>query len=63
MKILLVNAPPLKTLGITGQIYPPLGILYLASYARERRIELEIKAIAGYKENRETGKQGNRLHI
>lgn len=54
MKVLLVNAPPLKTLGITGQIYPPLGILYLASYAREKRNDLEIKAIDGYKENRAT---------
>ncbi len=50
MKVLLVNAPPLKILGITGQIYPPLGILYLASYAREKRPDFEIKAIDGYKE-------------
>lgn len=49
MKVLLVNAPPLKTLGITGQIYPPLGILYLASYAREKRKDLDIRAIDGYK--------------
>lgn len=48
MKILLLNAPPLKTFGITGQIYPPLGILYLASYARRKRSDLEIKAIDGY---------------
>ncbi|MFQ5456534.1 MAG: B12-binding domain-containing radical SAM protein [Nitrospirota bacterium] len=53
MKILLLNAPPLKTLGITGQIYPPLGILYLASYAREKRGDFEIKAIDGYKEDRQ----------
>ena len=52
MKVLLVNAPPLKTLGITGQIYPPLGILYLASYARERIKGLEVRAIDGYKEDR-----------
>jgi len=53
MKVMLVNAPPLKMLGITGQIYPPLGILYLASYVREKRNEGEIKAIDGYKEDRE----------
>lgn len=52
MKILLVNAPPLKTFGITGQIYPPLGILYLASYVRQKRSDLKIHAIDGYKENR-----------
>ncbi len=52
MRLLLVNAPPLKTFGITGQIYPPLGILYLASYVRQRRNDLQIRAIDGYKENR-----------
>ena len=48
MKVLLINAPPLKTFGITGQIYPPLGILYLASYSRQKRNDLEFKAIDGY---------------
>ena len=51
MKILLLNAPPLKTVGITGQIYPPLGILYLASYVRQHLKDIEIKAIDGYQEN------------
>jgi anaerobic magnesium-protoporphyrin IX monomethyl ester cyclase len=51
MKILLLNAPPLKTFGITGQIYPPLGILYLASYVREKYNNVQIQAIDGYKEN------------
>jgi len=51
MKILLLNAPPLRTFGITGQIYPPLGILYLASYVREKRNDVQIQAIDGYKEN------------
>lgn len=51
MKVLLVNAPPLMTFGITGQIYPPLGILYLVSYAREKRKDFEFKAIDGYKGN------------
>lgn len=53
MKVLLINAPPLKTFGITGQIYPPLGILYLASYAREKRKDFEFKAIDGYKEDKQ----------
>ena len=53
MKILLLNAPPLKTMGITGQIYPPLGILYLASYAKKHLNGIEFKAIDGYRENRE----------
>ncbi len=52
MKMLLVNAPPIKELGITGQIYPPLGILYLAAYARKHMDNLEIKAIDGYKEDK-----------
>lgn len=51
MKVLLINAPPLQSLGITGQMYPPLGILYLASYAREHIPGLEIKAIDGYHED------------
>jgi len=52
MKVLLLNAPPLKIFGITGQIYPPLGILYLASYARWKIKGVEIRAIDGYKEDR-----------
>jgi radical SAM superfamily enzyme YgiQ (UPF0313 family) len=49
VKIFLLNAPPLKKIGIVGQIYPPLGILYLASYA-EKKIpnKLEFKALDGY---------------
>jgi radical SAM superfamily enzyme YgiQ (UPF0313 family)/glycosyltransferase involved in cell wall biosynthesis len=53
MRILLLNAPPLKKMGITGQIYPPLGILYLASYARQHIKDVEFKAIDGYKEHEE----------
>ncbi len=51
MKILLVNAPPLKELGVTGQIYPPLGILYLAAYARTIVKNLELGVIDGYQED------------
>ncbi|MFA7402932.1 MAG: radical SAM protein [Pelobacteraceae bacterium] len=40
----------MKTMGVVGFMYPPLGILYLASYARENLAGLEIKAIDGYQE-------------
>jgi radical SAM superfamily enzyme YgiQ (UPF0313 family) len=50
MKVLLLNAPPAKTMGVVGFIYPPLGILYLASYARQNMKGLELKAIDGYQE-------------
>ena len=50
MKILLLNAPPLKRFGIVGQIYPPLGVLYLASYLRKENNNFEIKVIDGYHE-------------
>lgn len=52
MKVLLINAPPLKELGITGEIYPPLGILYLAAYARKHIKDLQIKVLDGYKEDK-----------
>jgi len=51
VKILLINAPPLESLGITGQMYPPLGILYLASYARKHMSNLEFRVIDGYQED------------
>lgn len=51
MKVLLLNAPPVKTMGVVGFIYPPLGILYLASFARERMDGLELMAIDGYQED------------
>ena len=50
MKILLLNAPPLRRFGIVGQIYPPLGILYLAAYLREYDNCHDIKVIDGYHE-------------
>ncbi|MCK5000853.1 MAG: cobalamin-dependent protein [Anaerohalosphaera sp.] len=52
MKVLLVNAPPIKMIGITGQIYPPLGILYLASYVRSKRNDLDISVLDGYVEDK-----------
>lgn len=50
MKILLLNSPPLKRFGIVGQIYPPLGILYLASYLKKDNNDFDIKVIDGYHE-------------
>ena len=50
MKVLLLNSPPLKRFGIVGQIYPPLGILYLASYLRQENNNFDIKVIDGYHE-------------
>ncbi len=52
IKICLVNAYPLKEMGIVGQIYPPLGLLYLASYARSQFGNLEFLVIDGYKTKR-----------
>ena len=49
MRICLINAYPLKEMGIVGQIYPPLGVLYLASYARSRYPHLEFLVIDGYR--------------
>ncbi|MBN2532753.1 MAG: B12-binding domain-containing radical SAM protein [Spirochaetales bacterium] len=50
MKIMLLNSPPLKHFGIVGQIYPPLGILYIASYLRKNNSRYDIKALDGYRE-------------
>jgi len=50
VKILLINAPPRK-MAIFGEpqaVYPPLGILYIASYLRENGYS-EIKIIDGAK--------------
>ena len=49
IKICLINAYPLKEMGIVGQIYPPLGLLYLASYARAQFTNLDFLVIDGYK--------------
>ena len=48
MKVFLLLSPPLKRLGVVGQIYPPLGILYLASYVRKYSSDFEFKALDGY---------------
>jgi magnesium-protoporphyrin IX monomethyl ester (oxidative) cyclase len=50
MRILLINAPPLKkaVFGEPQAVYPPLGILYLAAYLRERGYP-KIRVIDGAK--------------
>ena len=48
MKVFLLLSPPLKRLGVVGQIYPPLGMLYLAGYVREHSSDFEFKALDGY---------------
>jgi len=51
LKILLVNAPPLKRVGVIELLYPPLGILYLAAYIRHKYEPADIQAIDGYHES------------
>lgn len=54
MRILLVNAPPKRKYGVVGQIYPPLGILYLISYVQKYSShKYEFKAIDGYQSSPE----------
>ena len=51
MKILLINSPKLGKEGVISQLYPPLGLLYLASYIREKENDVELKVIDGHKTN------------
>lgn len=49
MKVALVNAPPLKKYGVTGLMYPPLGILYLISYTKKYLGDIiEYQVFDGY---------------
>jgi radical SAM superfamily enzyme YgiQ (UPF0313 family) len=50
MKVLLVNSPPLRRArwGEPQAIYPPLGILYLASYLR-KYTDVSLKIVDGAK--------------
>ena len=50
MKILLVNAPKLGKEGVIRLMYPPLGLLYLAAYIREKE-NIELKIIDGCRED------------
>lgn len=48
MRIFLLNAPPLKQIGVVGQIYPPLGMLYLSSYIKKQIPGFKIEGLDGY---------------
>jgi len=45
-RILLVNAPKIGREGVIRMMYPPLGLLYLAAYVREKE-EVELRVIDG----------------
>lgn len=49
MRILLVNSPKLGKEGVINLMYPPLGLLYLASYVREKE-GAEVEVIDGCRE-------------
>ena len=49
MRVLLVNAPKLGEEGVINLMYPPLGLLYLASYVRERE-DVEVAVLDGCRE-------------
>ena len=46
MKILLVNAPKVGKAGVIRMMYPPLGLLYLAAFIREKE-DVELKVVDG----------------
>ena len=46
MKTLLVNSPVIGNKGVIRLMYPPLGLLYLAAYIREKE-DIELKVIDG----------------
>lgn len=50
MRILLVNSPKLGKEGVINLMYPPLGLLYLAAYAREKE-KAEVAVIDGCRED------------
>lgn len=45
-KILLINAPKIGQEGVIRMMYPPLGLLYLAAYIRQKE-NVELKVIDG----------------
>jgi anaerobic magnesium-protoporphyrin IX monomethyl ester cyclase len=49
VRILLVNSPKLGKEGVINLMYPPLGLLYLAAYIRERE-GAEVAVIDGCRE-------------
>jgi len=46
MKTLLVNAPTIGKKGVIRLMYPPLGLLYLSAYIREKE-NIELKVVDG----------------
>jgi len=52
MKILLINAPKVGRQGVIRMMYPPLGLLYLAAYIREKE-NIKPKVIDGSRETYE----------
>ena len=46
MRILLLNSPKLIQEGVISLVYPPLGLLYLAAYVRDRE-DVEVSVIDG----------------
>lgn len=49
MRILLLNSPKLGAAGVINLMYPPLGLLYLAAYVREKE-DVEVAVIDGCQE-------------
>jgi anaerobic magnesium-protoporphyrin IX monomethyl ester cyclase len=49
MRILLLNSPKLGEEGVINLMYPPLGLLYLAAYIREKE-DVEIMVLDGCQE-------------
>jgi radical SAM superfamily enzyme YgiQ (UPF0313 family) len=47
IKILLVNSPTLDQIRFDEPVYPPLGILYIASYLRENLDDVSLRVIDG----------------
>src|SRR4030067_718335 len=46
MKILLINPAPSGTLKATGVLFPPLGLLYVASYAEKEGHQVVVRDLA-----------------
>jgi anaerobic magnesium-protoporphyrin IX monomethyl ester cyclase len=46
MKILLINPAPSGTLKATGVLFPPLGLLYVASYAEKEGYQVVVRDLA-----------------
>lgn len=47
MKILLINSPKIGKEGVINLLYPPLGLLYIAAYIRDKEKNIELNFIDG----------------